>query len=55
MEPCTASNRLHKWTFIKNLIRTSHMGRSARISKVGIYKCDLCGQKKYGPSNINED
>jgi len=52
MKPCTIGKR-HKWKFAKNQIRTTYMGSSARISKVGIYKCE-CGERKVGSADINE-
>lgn len=53
MKPCTSGKR-HKWSFIKNQIRTVHSGNSAGISQVGIYKCSFCEQKKFGAASINE-
>lgn len=52
MTPCTIGKR-HKWVFVKKQIRTTYMGSSARISKVGIYRCE-CGQRKAGAADINE-
>lgn len=52
MKPCTIGKR-HKWSFVNNQIRTTYMGRSARISKVGVYQCE-CGQRKIGQADINE-
>lgn len=52
IKPCTTGKR-HKWSFVCNQIRTTYSGCSARVSKVGIYECG-CGQRKIGPSDINE-
>lgn len=52
MSPCTIGKR-HKWVFVRNQIRTTHMGSSVRLSKAGIYHCE-CGQYKAGAADINE-
>ena len=52
IKPCTVGKR-HKWAFVKNQIHTTYMGNSARIRKIGVYKCE-CGQRKIGQADINE-
>lgn len=52
MKPCTIGKR-HKWVFVRNQIRTTYMGSSVRLSKVGIYRCE-CGQCKAGAADTNE-
>ena len=52
MKSCTIGKR-HKWSFVKNQVRTVYSGNFARIRKVGIYSCE-CGQRKIGQPDINE-
>lgn len=49
--PCTVSGDKHKWTFVRNGVRTQSsggsLGSSVRITAVGIYRC-VCSKQRYG-------
>lgn len=52
IKPCTLGPR-HKWTWVKNIIKTTQSGRSFRMSVKGRYQCE-CGATKIGELNHNE-
>lgn len=51
MKPCDLGPR-HKWTWVKNVTKSSVTGRTASFTSKGLYRCE-CGAKKLGAHNHN--
>ena len=51
-KPCALGKR-HKWTWVKNVTKTTQVGRSVHIAAKGRYKCE-CGATKIGEYSHNE-
>lgn len=46
MKSCSLGKR-HSWAFRHNIVTSYQNGRSVRISKRGLYRCE-CGAEKLG-------